>query len=411
MDQSSVCLYAPKELSADLQLPASKSISNRVLLIQALAGCHAGIHHLSDCEDTQVLARALKDRPEQIDIKGAGTAMRFLTAFLSVTPEEHILTGNGRMQERPVEALVNALNSLGADIRYLGKTGFPPLLIRGRQLTGGKVCIAGDISSQYISALLMIAPCLHNGLELELTGKVLSRPYIDMTLSLMKKSGADAGWTDGHTLKVKEGKYRPISCQIESDWSAASYWYEIVSLWPHAQVFLRGLEQDSCQGDSVTAALFEQLGVSTEYLPQGVLLRNKPGLPLPRMEADFSPIPDLAQTFCVTCCLKGIPFRFCGLDSLYIKETDRIAALRTELAKLGYITEEPRHGVLAWNSQKKEVTGPLLIDTYNDHRMAMAFAPAARFFNSLHISHPEVVSKSYPDFWSHLQQAGFLLEK
>ena len=400
-------LIAPDHLTADIQLPASKSISNRVLILNALTGQPADINHLAVCDDTDVLVKALRERAPIIDIQGAGTAMRFLTAFLSSTPGEHLLTGNQRMQERPIGVLVDALRQLGADIAYEKETGFPPLRIRGRQLHGGALTIPGNISSQYISALLMIGPYLSGGLELELTGNILSRPYIDMTLALMRQFGAQAKWNGNDRLHVAEGCYRPIDYTVESDWSAASYWYALAALYPQPEVHLKGLFAESCQGDCRVADLFAELGVCTTYEADGIRLQASATPPAKRLQTDFSSIPDLAQTFAVSCCLLGVPFHFTGLESLYIKETDRMHALRTELLKLGFETSEPTNGELIWDGKQTTPSTTPSIATYGDHRMAMAFAPAAVHFGGLVVEEAEVVSKSYPDFWKDLQTGAF----
>ena len=403
-------LIPPATLQAEVALPASKSLSNRALILQALAACNEPIGHLAVCDDTTALAHALQQQPETIDIEGAGTAMRFLTALLSITPGEHLLTGNRRMQERPIGVLVEALRALGGDIAYTGAEGFPPLKIRGTKLKGDVLTMAGNVSSQYISALMMIAPTLEGGVTLQLTGKVLSRPYIDMTMQMMREFGAEASWTDEQQLRVEQGAYRWHAFEVESDWSAASYWYALTALYPDALVRLLGLKVPSCQGDSQTATLFEQLGVTTRIAAGGVELQNTPHTRVPHFEADFSAIPDLAQTFAVACCLLELPFRISGLESLYIKETDRMQALQNELGKLGFCTHEPSRGVLEWHGERRAVTHPVVIETYGDHRMAMAFAPAAVRWPGTGIAHPEVVSKSYPEFWHHLQANGFALK-
>lgn len=400
-------LNAPASLYATVQLPASKSISNRALILHALSGGSTRPENLSDCDDTQVMIRALDHMPDVIDIHAAGTAMRFLTAYLCVTPGTHTITGTERMQQRPIRILVDALRTLGARIDYAGNEGFPPLCINGTQLTGSEIELAGNVSSQYISALLMIGAVLPVGLKLRLTGNIISRPYINLTLQLMHDFGAQAGWTSESSIDVTPGGYRDTPFRVESDWSAASYWYQMTALATGSpEVELLGLFANSAQGDSRGAELFARLGVQTEYTPQGVKLR-KQGHPVVGLDEDLVDIPDLAQTFVVTCCLLDVPFRFTGLQSLKIKETDRICALITELRKLGYVIHAEQDSILWWDGERCPADEQPGIDTYEDHRMAMAFAPACLVCPSIRINEPQVVSKSYPRYWDDLQAAGF----
>lgn len=401
-------LSAPSQVKGTIQLPASKSISNRALIINALAKATSQIENLSDCDDTRVMVRALTESHEVIDIGAAGTAMRFLTAYLSVTSGTATITGTQRMQQRPIQLLVDALRELGAQIEYARQEGFPPLHIIGRELNGGELTLKGSVSSQYISALLMISPVLTNGLLLHLTGNIISRPYINLTLQLMKEFGASASWVSESSIRVMSQPYCSVPFKVESDWSAASYWYQMVALSEQAEVELTGLFSNSYQGDSRGAEVFSRLGVATEYTPQGVKLIKSGELPK-RLDEDFVDIPDLAQTFVVTCALLHIPFRFTGLQSLKIKETDRIAALRTELKKLGYVIQEENGSVLLWNGERCEPEAIPVINTYEDHRMAMAFAPAALRLPQLVIDEPQVVSKSYPGYWEDLKSVGFKL--
>ena len=401
---------APAKIHTTIQLPSSKSISNRALIINALGN---GTHHpenLSDCDDTRVMIRALNDDKETIDIMAAGTAMRFLTAYLSVTPGTRIITGTERMQQRPIQVLVNALRELGADIEYVANDGFPPLRITGRELRKDTISLPGNVSSQYISALLMIAPVLTNGLTIRLTGDIISRPYINLTLQLMNDFGVRAEWTDDHRLKVEPQAYHSTPFYVESDWSAASYWYQIVALSKEAEVTLPGLFKDSYQGDSQVAGIFRSLGVETIYKDKTVILK-KNGKSVERLDYDFINQPDLAQTFVVTCALLNIPFRFSGLQSLKIKETDRMAALITEMRKLGYILHETDGSVLSWEGERCTTEEHPAIDTYEDHRMAMAFAPTCLALPEILINNPQVVSKSYPRYWEDLRQAGFIIKE
>lgn len=370
--------------------------------------------NLSDCDDTKVIIRALSHRPEVIDIKAAGTAMRFMTAYLSVTEGEHTITGTERMKHRPIGVLVDALRYLGAEIEYAGEKGFPPLRIRGRQLEGGRLEIPGNVSSQYISALLMIAPVLSKGLEMKLTGGIVSRPYIDLTLHLMHQFGVSAEWTDIDSITVKPQPYRQRPYTIENDWTAASYWYEVLALTDElgAKVVLPGIMDGSRQGDSAVRYIFSLLGIKTVFadreadrLTDATLTRHS--CMLNRMDYDFTNQPDLAQTLIATCPVLGIPFHFTGLGSLRIKETDRIEAMKTEMEKLGYILHADSGTELSWEGDRCEPAAQPVIDTYEDHRMAMSFAPLAIRLGRIGINHPEVVSKSYPHYWNDLRKAGF----
>ncbi|NDW18972.1 3-phosphoshikimate 1-carboxyvinyltransferase [Dysgonomonas sp. 216] len=398
---------APENIHSAIKLPASKSISNRALIINALSLSPYEIDNLSDCDDTRVMVEAFNAEDNLFDVKAAGTSMRFLTAFLSRLPGEWIITGTERMQERPINILVDALNSLGAHIEYLGKHGCPPLKIRGSVLTGGEIYLSGSVSSQFISALLMIAPTMERGLTIHLEGNVISIPYIKLTLRMMSEFGVKAHW-DENTIKIYREEYKPVHYSVESDWSAASYWYEMVALSNDAEVELLGLNSDSGQGDSKVAELFIDLGVSTEYTDKGVILR-KTSRVTKKMFHNFVNEPDLAQTFVVTCCLMNVPFMFTGLQSLKIKETDRIEALKAEMKKLGYIITDSENSILEWNGERIESQTDAAIDTYEDHRMAMAFAPASIKRNNIIINNPGVVTKSYPQYWADLKKSGFTI--
>ncbi len=408
-------IKAPSHLNANINLPASKSISNRALVICAMAGGSIKPNNLSDCDDTEVIIDAMEKMPEVINIKAAGTAMRFMTAYLANTPGEHTITGTERMKNRPIKVLVDALRHLGADIAYEEKEGYPPLRIKGKPLQGGQLEVVGNISSQYISAMLMTGPIMKNGLVLKLTGEIASRPYIDLTLWTMKEYGADAEWTDVDTITVKPQPYKEVSYQIENDWSASSYWYEMMALNanPDSQVKLEGLMDCSKQGDSVVKYIFSLLGVKSEFADRDcishVTLKAHRCL-LPRLDYDFTGSPDLAQTIVVACCALGVKFKFTGLASLKIKETDRIEALKKELKKVGYVIRDENDNTLIWDG---ETCPPSFapIDTYEDHRMAMAFAPLAFKFPQIEINDPEVVSKSYPHYWEDLKKVGFEIEE
>lgn len=450
-------ILSPGSVNSSIVLPSSKSISNRALAIGALAGSIASITNLSDCDDTEVMQRWLTERPSTVDVGAAGTSMRFSTALLAVGHGEHVITGSERMKNRPIKILVDALRRLGADISYVEKEGYPPLRIVGKGgLSCGSVSLPGNVSSQYISALMMIGPYLKDGLILTLTDKVISRPYIEMTMSLMRQFGAKVYWdcssdesngivdeycnsnstvdelchsngtvdeslesnsagdksTESNVIIVEPGRYAVKSFNVESDWSAASYWYEMVALSSEgdARVLLPGLYEDSLQGDSKGREVFSLLGVKTEYTKDGVLLSKKTR-EVDTLEYDFVKMPDLAQTFVVTCCMMGVPFHFTGLESLKIKETDRIVALKNEMAKLGFDLEDRNDSELLWDGRRRALTAEeydsVAIDTYEDHRMAMAFAPVALVNGSIRINNPHVVSKSYPRYWDNLLAAGF----
>lgn len=385
------------ELSLEINLPASKSISNRALILNALAYSPYDIENLSDCDDTRVTVKALDSNDTVFDIGAAGTSMRFLTAFLSKTVGEWVITGSERMKQRPIKLLVDALNSLGARIEYIENEGFPPLRIFGSALTGGEIRLNGGVSSQYISALMMVAPYMQNGLKIILEGEVISIPYILMTKRMMGEFGVEVVF-ENSVIDVRPQTYKPVRYKVESDWSAASYWFELLSIVGKGSVLLKGLQENSSQGDSKVAELFNQLGVDTEYKSEGVLLTIGDRC-VDKFEYDFVNQPDLAQTFAVTCCIKNIPFHFYGVQSLKIKETNRIVALVNELEKLGYVLFEPAEGQLAWSGERCKAAADISIATYEDHRMAMAFAPVSVVV-PLSIEHPEVVSKSYPSFWS-----------
>lgn len=408
-------LTPPEQLTETvIDLPLSKSESNRMLIIAALTRGAVLPSPVADCDDTDALLSGLS-APAQatVNIGAAGTAMRFLTAFYAARPDTDItLDGSERMRRRPIAPLVDALRSLGADIDYLGDEGFPPLRIRGRVLEGGAVEMDASVSSQFVSALLMIAPTMQRGLELRLRGRVISVPYIEMTLELMRMAGVESTFdSDTGRIAVGHSEYRPTLPPVEADWSAASYWYEIAAIAAEP-VRLRGLRPKSLQGDSAVGRLFEVTGLRQRFLNNGDLeLQLSPDAGS-QLVVDLADNPDLAQTLAVACCLLALPFRFIGLESLRIKETDRIAALQMELSKLGFITDASEPGTLVWHGAQFD-PGPEIepINTYCDHRMAMAFAPAALFFPRLQINDVQVVTKSYPQFWNHLRAVGFTIEE
>jgi len=381
-----------------INLPASKSISNRALILNALSYCPYSINNLSDCNDTKVLFDALVSNENKFDIEGTGTAMRFLTAYFSKIVGEWYITGDARMKQRPIGVLVDAINRLGGRIEYTENEGYPPLKIFGSALVGGEIEIEGDTSSQFISSLLMIAPTMEKGLTLNIKGKIISKPYINMTLALMKKFGVAFSWK-GNVINVPPDSYIPIPIMVESDWSAASYWFEIMALSNDNNIFyLKGLEKNSIQGDSIVVELFKQFGVMSKFSHHGLKL-EKNGTNIKKFRYDFSDNPDLTQTFAVTCAFLNIPFIFTGLQTLKIKESDRISALTNELRKFGYDVKNNNSDSLWWDGTKIEKQKNIQVETYNDHRMALAFAPALLKTDPFEIINPNIVMKSYPSFW------------
>lgn len=398
-----------KTLAGEIHLPSSKSISNRVLIINALSYSPYSIGNLSDSDDTKVLDAVLNSATNHFDIGHAGTAMRFLTAFLSKVVGEWTLTGSERMRQRPIGILVDALQKLGASIEYIEKEGFPPLRIVGVALKGGAIELDGSVSSQYISALLMIAPTVQNGLTLRLLNQVTSRPYIELTLKLMERFGIHYCWK-GNEIKIDQQSYQPVEFTVEADWSGASYWYAMAALADDCNLLLEGLQLQSLQGDASQSEWFEKyFGVHSKQEIKGVRLTKSDVPNIKCLELDFIENPDIAQTFAVLCVCKGLAFHFKGLHTLKIKETDRINALQVELAKFGATLTEPAHGELAWDGSIDQtfIQNPPVINTYHDHRMALAFAPAAFSLPEIVIDNPMVITKSYPTFYDDLKKIGF----
>ncbi len=401
-----------KTIKTSIDLPSSKSISNRALIINALNYSPYPLQNLADSDDTVVMLEALNSNSNKFDIGHAGTAMRFLTAFLAKIVGEWEITGSERMQQRPISILVDALKSLGAQIEYTKNEGFPPLKILGSRLIGKTIELDGSVSSQYISALLLIAPTIENGLILKLKGEITSRSYIELTLKLMAKFGIQYHWEENE-ITVPEQKYFAREFTIEADWSGASYWYEILSMCDSGEIVLKNLELESLQGDANIAGWFTQFGVNSIQKPDGVLLVKSENISPEKLSHDFIENPDVAQTMACLCVAKKIPFYFSGLKTLKIKETDRISALQNELAKFGAELTEPAPGELAWNGKINAdfiIDNPV-IETYHDHRMALAFAPMAMSGCRLQISDPLVITKSYPGFWEDLKKAGFTVSE
>ncbi len=393
-----------------ISLPASKSISNRALTISALTG-GCTISNVADCDDTNAMRQALASPHAQtVNIGAAGTAMRFLSAYFAMQPWRTVtLDGSPRMRRRPIGELVEALRHCGAEIDYIGEEGFPPLGIDGRRLEAqAPLRMRGNVSSQYVSAMMMIAPMMKSGLTIEIEGGLTSRPYVEMTAALMRHFGAEV--TVGESeIAIASKPYKANTLTVENDWSAASYWYEIKALCPDLQIVLKGLSANSLQGDSRIAEYFRNFGVETVYTSEGVKLKHTPESITKNLTLDLSSQPDIAQTIVVTACLMGIPFRIDGLATLRIKETDRLEALRAQLASLGYAIEVIGDTALSWDGSRITADACPQIRTYDDHRMAMAFAPAAVCVPGLTILDAGVVSKSYPDYWQHLEQVGFKL--
>ncbi len=396
-----------KDLLGSITLPSSKSISNRLLILNALAEEAGKLTNLSASDDTRVLEKALASGEGTIDIGHAGTAMRFLTAYLSIHEGDFILTGSERMQQRPIGKLVEALTGLGASISYIHDPGYPPLFIRGRKIPGGEIWIDSDISSQYISALMMIGPALQNGITIHLQKEAVSASYIHLTEKLMQSMDIQVRFS-GDLIEIPSTRFRGKDLFVEGDWSAASYWFAMAALSENVELEIRGLRQGSYQGDSVLPELFRPLGVETLFYKDGIVLKRIPAIP-DKFTFDFSDNPDLVQTMAVLCGLLDLPFHMTGTSTLKIKETDRILALQAEMGKLGIPIDADPHGRwISWNGTKsKEVPAVKQIKTYQDHRMAMAFSPATLRYPGLIIEDPDVVHKSYPGFWKDLESVGF----
>ncbi len=404
--KSIILSHPNQKINAQIELTGSKSESNRALILQALSQGKIVVANPSAAADTATLDGILNSAPTKvIDVGPAGTAMRFLTAFLSLQPREFVLTGTKRMQERPIGILVDALRRLGAQIEYTENEGFPPLKIKGPfvQKTN-KICIKGNISSQYISALLLIAPSLPQGLALQIEGELTSKPYVEMTLAMLAQAGIRNEWTD-QIIRIEKQDFSPSKITIEPDWSAASYWYAIAALAKEAELFLPNLQIYSLQGDSKITELMANFGVSSQFKNGGIALFKEDRKPI-RKIFDLKDCPDLAQTIIVCCAALGHDASFTGLETLKIKETNRVKALQNELSKLGVKLIE-KNLVYKLDCSEHKLPAKISIETYEDHRMAMAFAPLALVIDEVEIQDPDVVQKSYPDFWNDLKKAGF----
>ena len=394
-----------------LQITGSKSEANRSLILQALYP-QITIENLSNSDDSQLMQKAIASNDELVDIHHAGTAMRFLTSYFATREgRKTVLTGSERMQQRPIKILVDALRDLGANIEYQKEDGYPPIILKGKKLTKHKVSLKANVSSQYISSLMLVAPTLENGLEITLEGKVTSVPYIEMTLSLLKEIGVQGSFAN-NVITIKPLQQTTAeTLVVESDWSSASYFYSLVALSKNASITLGSYKKESYQGDSSLAKIYAHLGVQTSYSNNTVTLKKNPEHVV-NQDAfsgalDLANSPDIAQTIVVTCFGLGVSCYLTGLHTLKIKETDRLEALKTEIEKLGgsvAITDVD----LKLNASA-EIKEGITIDTYQDHRMAMAFAPLA-LRTTLFINEAEVVSKSYPDFWNDMKKLGLKIK-
>ena len=391
-----------------IYLNSSKSESNRLLIIKALSEKEITIKNLSKANDSVLLKNLLESENLVVwDAQDAGTSFRFLTSFLAIKKEHVVLSGTERMKQRPVKVLVDALNKIGAEILYLENEGFPPIYVKRKiNQVKNKLDIPGDISSQYISSLLLIAPLLEKGIEINIEEPFYSRPYVNMTLNLMNSFGIKSE-VKGNKISIKNQEFSSGSYIVESDWSAASYWYSILSISDNINnLTLQGLKKKSNQGDSVISELMKSFGVNTQYKEDGIVL-TKIKLDTEEIELDFRDCPDLAQTILVVAAYHKIKLKVSGVESLKIKETDRLVAMKNELKKIGCdFYEEDNYWVL--EKRRREIDDELSIDTYKDHRMAMAFAPLASK-KSIIINDPEVVVKSYPTYWEDLKKVGFII--
>jgi 3-phosphoshikimate 1-carboxyvinyltransferase len=397
-----------KHLSGTIKVTGSKSESNRLLILQALYP-NLKISNLSNSDDTHYLQKALKTEDELVDIHHAGTAMRFLTAyFSSLEGREVVLTGSKRMTERPVKLLVDALKQMGADISYEKNDGYPPIRIKGKKLTANRVSLQANISSQYISALMLIAPSLPNGLEINLEGEITSTPYIKMTLEILQRAGIKGNF-EGNTIKIEPTQeVEKQTLAVESDWSSASYYYSLAAISESADLKLSTYRKTSLQGDSCLAKIYKQFGVTTRFENDHIILEKRPGTKPKHIEENLQNSPDIAQTIAVTCLALNVPCHLTGLHTLKIKETDRLVALKTEIEKFGSQVKVTNNSLELLPTQN--FSQNVSVATYNDHRMAMAFAPLGLKI-PFEIEDAKVVSKSYPGFWEDFEKLGFKIEK
>ena len=423
-----------KTANGTVNLTGSKSECNRALIIEALSNGKVKVQNVSDAADTVLLHGILSSESESpevgksesnsgdnspltihhsplttVNIGPAGTAMRFLTAYYTLQPEEVILTGSARMKQRPIGILVDALCELGAEIGYVENEGYPPIHIKGNlEQKTNRISIKGNISSQYITALLLIAAKLPQGLELHIEGDLTSRPYVEMTLAMLEQAGIQHNW-NGNVISIAHQEFKETALPVEPDWSAASYWFAIAALADEAELFLTGLTAYSLQGDSVITEIMANFGITSQFKDGGVLLK-KEAKPISKKLFDMKKCPDLAQTVIVVCAALGHEATFTGLETLKIKETDRVAALQNELAKMGVkLIEDNEQYTL--DCSGKFIPERMFIKTYDDHRMAMAFAPLALLIPELEIEDAKVVEKSYPAFWTDMEKVGFVVSE
>jgi len=402
--------HPTRKINTRISLPASKSESNRLLILNALSGNKLQIENLSTARDTQNLIRILTEDEAEVNVLDAGTSMRFLTAYFAASNRHKVVTGSERMKQRPIAPLVNALSEMGFDIRHTEKEDFPPLEIHPVNMgrIEDEVWIDGNVSSQFITALVLIAPFLEKGLKLKFLSELTSRPYIEMTVKILQHFGIKVEW-DRTSMTIRNSKFETGAYSVGADWSSASYWYSIAFLADEAEIFLEGLKNDWIQGDQEISEWMKRFGVMTEFNSGGALLRKTPANYPTMMGLNFKDNPDLAQTFAAMFAAKNIRSSFSGIDSLKIKETDRVAALQNELRKLNVAFEyAPKFFFYQLNGGFQLPIQP--IKTYNDHRMAMSFAPLA-LLGEVEIENPEVVEKSYPHFWKDLEKAGFEMKE
>lgn len=388
----------------EIKLPASKSISNRALIIQKICTEKIELINLSEAMDTQTMLSQLNNKSLKKDVGIAGTVARFLTTVLSIEKASYIIIGDERMQQRPMQILLDALQELGTEINYLGKKGFLPLKINGSKTKGGILKLKANISSQFVSALMMIAPNLENGLTINLEGQISSKPYIEMTKSIMEYFGAKVEFKN-NIIEIKAQKYKSNSLKIEGDWSGASYFYSALALVEEGSLLLKNLNSNSWQGDNIVADIYYRLGIKTTTNGDDMLLEKSDNI-INYLEYDFSDCPDLAQSVICTCVGLGIEGKFTGLHTLRNKETDRIQALQNELKKINWVLEEDNENYFELKRSPIKENHSLIFKTYNDHRMAMAFAPLAIVFGEIEIESPQVVEKSFPNFWLELKKLG-----
>jgi len=401
--------HPSSKINHSFNISGSKSESNRLLILKYIFK-NIKIENLSNSDDTIVLKNYLENNSNLIDVHHAGTAMRFLTAYLAIQNNNSFqITGSKRMQNRPIKILVDALNILGADIKYLDKIGYPPLKINGKMLLGGEISLSSEVSSQYISALMLIASSLKNGLVISLEGSVTSRPYIEMTSSILNRVGIKSSFKE-NKISIQSVKLLEKSIQkVESDWSSLSYFYSIVALSKYSELNIGSYNINSIQGDKKLVEIYQNFGVQTSFSNDIITIKKIESKDLNKsLKLDLSDTPDIAQTIAVTCFGLGLSCDLHGLHTLKIKETDRLEALKVELTKMGAIVSITKDSFHLTKSS--EIKSNITIETYNDHRMAMAFTPLA-ICKPIIINNPDVVSKSFPDFWDHLKGMNFLISK